>query len=143
MAGGNTISLAQGGSVAVVNGATQALRPTSAPAAITVNGQTITADSAGQFTVGGSGLMVGGSAIIVSNGHSAATVSLATDARGNTVAVINGQSSTLAAGNSEVGDAVASGMGVNEFTGSAARNRAHLPAVAFLVYELCWTILGS
>jgi hypothetical protein len=142
VAGGNTISLAQGGSIAVVNGATQSLRPTvGSPAApaITVNGQTITANAGGQFVVGSSTLAVGGSAITVGG----TTVRLTTDARGQTVALVNGRSSTLAPGSTgAIGDAVASGIGVQQFEGAGVHNSgAWCAAAASIAVALVWSFM--
>jgi hypothetical protein len=137
--------LAKGGSIAVVNGATQSLIAAAQPATLTVNGQVVTANSAGQFVVGGSTLAVG-SAITLGSGSSRTTISLGTNQNGQTVAVVNGKSSTLAAGKTGgVGDAVASGLGgtsAEQFTGAGNKfgvtwSIAMIPLVA----RLFWGIL--
>jgi hypothetical protein len=128
IAGSNTVSLAQGGTAAVVNGTTQALRPTVAPIAspvIAINGQTITANTAGQFAVGTNTLAIGGPAITLGTGTVVTTVSLNTNTQGHTVVVVNGASSTLLSGTRDaVGDAVASGIDIEQSTGDAGRIRA-------------------
>jgi hypothetical protein len=137
IAGGTTVSLAQGGSIAVVNGATQSLIVAPSPV-LTVGGSVLTANSAGQFVVDGSTVGVG-SAITVGS----TTVSLTTNAAGQTVAVVNGKSSTLSAAKTGgVGDAIASGLGVQQFTGAGSRNAfSNFGAMIPFLAPLWWKIL--
>ena len=108
--GGNTISLAVGGSIAVVNGATQAIVP--APV-ITVSNVPIVVNGEGNF--------------VASNAAGVKTVgSITTDARGSTVAVIGGTTSSLhPASSGGIGGAVASGIEFSNNVGSVGLN-AHL-----------------
>jgi hypothetical protein len=80
-----------GSTVAVVNGVATPLSGAQ-PATLAVGAQILTANAAGGFVVGTSTLSVGGAVTIAGT-----TISLATNAAGATVAVVNGVTSTLRA----------------------------------------------
>lgn len=121
---GTTIALASTGGVVVINGVTQTLAPSSKPAALTINGQTITANPQSSYIISGQTLAPG-HPITIGSGTSATTLSLATDGAGHPVVVVNGKTSTLGSSGSVgstasktsstttigVGDFVASGIG--------------------------------
>jgi hypothetical protein len=88
---GTTIAVGSAGSVAVINGVTQAVQTVTPPPpspVLSVNGQDITANSNSAFVVGGQTLTVGGSVVV-----SGTTISLAS--KGG-IAVVNGATQTLA-----------------------------------------------
>ena len=85
------------------------------PAAINVGGQVITANSQGGFVVApGTTLTPGGSAVVVAG----TTVSIGYSPAGATIAVVNGQTSTIAAA---VTGAYGNGTGVQMFMGASGK----------------------
>ncbi|KIW01504.1 uncharacterized protein PV09_06983 [Verruconis gallopava] len=100
--GANTVSLASGGSVVVVNGKTESLvvAPTTAAVVISFGSITATANSDGNF-------------VFSTLGHQT-TVSLSTNGAGKTVAVVDGKTETVStlptSSSNAIGGAIASGI---------------------------------
>jgi hypothetical protein len=92
---GTTIAVGSAGSIAVINGVTQAVQTVTPPAQVlSVNGQVITANPNSAFVVGGQTLTAGGSVVV-----SGTIIALASTGG---IAVVNGATQTLTPPGSKV-----------------------------------------
>jgi hypothetical protein len=158
---GTTIALASTGGVAVIDGVTQTIAPSSVPAVLTINGQTVTANPKSSYIISGQTLAPG-HPITIGTGSSATTLSLATDGAGHPVVVVNGKTSTLTSGGPHtgagsnstttktsststngVGDFIASGIGFSSAGTSQPTSTATTAGAARIGFETSALVLTS